>query len=76
MNIRNTFKTSIRGLTTHKSRSVLTILGIVIGITAIMLVMAVSRGAKDLILSQIHYVWVAFLLLIHQVFPSCLYQYF
>lgn len=53
MNLRNTFKTSIRGLTTHKSRSVLTILGIVIGITAIMLVMATSQGAKDLILSQI-----------------------
>ncbi len=53
MNIRNTFKTSVRGLTTHKSRSVLTILGIVIGITAIMLVMATSQGAKDLILSQI-----------------------
>src|SRR3989344_4468886 len=53
MNLRNTFKTSVRGLTTHKSRSVLTILGIVIGITAIMLVMATSQGAKDLILSQI-----------------------
>lgn len=53
MTIRNTIKTAIRGLTTHKSRSVLTILGIVIGITAIMLVMATSQGAKDLILSQI-----------------------
>ncbi len=53
MTLRNTFKTAVKGLLTHKSRSVLTILGIVIGITAIMLVMAVSQGAKDLILSQI-----------------------
>lgn len=53
MKIKNTFKTAVRGLTSHRSRSVLTILGIVIGITAIMIVMAVSQGAKDLILSQI-----------------------
>lgn len=53
MTLRNTLKTAFSGLTTHKSRSVLTILGIVIGITAIMIVMAVSQGAKDLILSQI-----------------------
>src|SRR3990167_6450810 len=53
MTLRNTFKTAVRGLMSHRSRSVLTILGIVIGITAIMLVMAVSQGAKDLILSQI-----------------------
>src|SRR3989344_731693 len=53
MTLRNTFKTAVRGLMSHRSRSILTILGIVIGITAIMLVMAVSQGAKDLILSQI-----------------------
>jgi len=53
MTLRNTFKTAIRGLMSHRSRSILTILGIVIGITAIMLVMATSQGAKDLILSQI-----------------------
>jgi putative ABC transport system permease protein len=53
MTIKNTFKTSVIGLLTHKSRSVLTILGIVIGITAIMLVMALSQGATDLILAQI-----------------------
>lgn len=53
MTIKNNFKTAVRGLATHRSRSILTILGIVIGITAIMLVMATSQGAKDLILSQI-----------------------
>ena len=53
MTLRNTFKAALVGLTTHKSRSILTILGIVIGITAIMLVMSLSQGATDLILSQI-----------------------
>jgi len=47
------FKTALTGLRTNKSRSGLTILGIVIGITAIILVMAVSRGGSDLILGQI-----------------------
>ncbi len=53
MNLRNTSKTAFIGLTTHKSRSLLTILGIVIGITAIMLVMSLSQGATNLILAQI-----------------------
>lgn len=41
------------GLRTNKSRSALTILGIVIGITAIILVMSLGRGAQSLILGQI-----------------------
>jgi len=45
--------TAITGLSTHKSRSALTILGIVIGITAIILVMSLGEGAQNLILSQI-----------------------
>ncbi len=48
-----TLKTAIIGLRTHKSRSVLTILGIVIGITAIILVMSLGQGAQNLILGQI-----------------------
>jgi putative ABC transport system permease protein len=48
-----TFKTAVNALASHKTRSVLTILGIVIGITAIMLVMSLGGSAKDLILSQI-----------------------
>ncbi|MBI2024462.1 ABC transporter permease [Candidatus Giovannonibacteria bacterium] len=47
------FSTSLRGLGAHKSRSFLTILGIVIGITAIILVMSIGQGAQNLILSQI-----------------------
>jgi len=47
------FKTAVNGLRAHKSRSALTILGIVIGITAIMLVMSLGEGAQNLILSQV-----------------------
>ncbi len=47
------FPTAIVGLSTHKSRSLLTILGIVIGITAIILVMSLGEGARGLILGQI-----------------------
>lgn len=53
MTIRHLFKTAVNGLKAHKSRSLLTILGIVIGITAIMLVIALGRGAESLILGQI-----------------------
>lgn len=53
MTYRHLFKTSLTGLTTNRSRSTLTIFGIVIGITAIMLVMSLGAGAQDLILGQV-----------------------
>lgn len=53
MTLKNALKISVRGLKTNRSRSFLTILGIVIGITAIILVMSLGRGAQDLILGQI-----------------------
>ncbi len=53
MTITYTFKNAVIGLKTHKSRSILTILGIVIGITAIILVMSLGEGMQNLILSQI-----------------------
>ncbi|MEK7507791.1 MAG: ABC transporter permease [Patescibacteria group bacterium] len=53
MTFEHTFKTALTGLRAHKSRSILTILGIVIGITAIILIMALGQGAQDLILGQI-----------------------
>jgi putative ABC transport system permease protein len=53
MNIGYIFKTSFRALKANKSRSALTILGIVIGITAIMMVMSLGQGAQNLILNQI-----------------------
>lgn len=53
MTIGDVFKTSLRAVQTHKSRSFLTILGIVIGITAIIMVMSLGSGAENLILGQI-----------------------
>jgi len=53
MSWRHLLKTSISGLKTHKSRSALTILGIIIGVTAIIIVMSLGQGAKNLILSQL-----------------------
>lgn len=53
ISLKNIIKTSTRGLRAHRSRSALTILGIVIGITSIIIVMSVSRGAANLILGEI-----------------------
>ena len=53
MRFTNSLKISVGGLRTNKSRSALTILGIVIGITAIILVMSISQSATDLILAQV-----------------------
>lgn len=53
MTLKYSFKTAISGLYTNKSRSVLTILGIVIGITAIILITSIGQGAQGLILNQL-----------------------
>lgn len=53
MTLKNSLKTAIKGLRVNKSRSALTILGIVIGITAIILIMSLGKGAQELILGQI-----------------------
>ena len=53
MKILSQVKIAVNGLRTHTSRSILTILGIVIGITAIILVMAIGKGAEELILGQV-----------------------
>jgi putative ABC transport system permease protein len=47
------FNTAMAGLKANKSRSMLTMLGIVIGIAAIILIMALGQGAQNLILDQI-----------------------
>src|SRR3989344_3420245 len=49
----HTAKTAFHGLERKKSRSGLTVLGIVIGITSIILIMSIGQGAEDLILGQI-----------------------
>jgi len=53
MKIANSLTTAFMGLKTNKTRSILTILGIVIGITAIILIVSLGKGAQNLILSQI-----------------------
>src|SRR3989338_2158607 len=53
MAIKNTIKTAITGLRTNKTRSALTILGIVIGVAAIVMVVSLWQGARDLILGEI-----------------------
>ena len=53
MTIKHSFQTAFTALRTNRLRSLLTILGIVIGITAIILIMSIGRGANKLILSQV-----------------------
>jgi len=53
LTFKNSLKTAIKGLRVNKSRSALTILGIVIGITAIILIMSLGKGAQELILNQV-----------------------
>lgn len=52
ISIKHTFKTALEGLRTNKTRSLLTILGIVIGIMSVTLVMSISQGASNLILGE------------------------
>lgn len=51
--LKHSFTTAVTALKTNRSRSALTILGIVIGITAIILVMFISQEAGRLILAQV-----------------------
>ena len=53
MKITYTIKIATRALLAHKMRSILTVLGIVIGITAIIGVVATGRGAEGLIVGQL-----------------------
>ena len=46
-------KTSITALLANKARSFLTMLGIIIGVGAVIVIMAVGAGAQSLILSQV-----------------------
>jgi putative ABC transport system permease protein len=48
------FKTSLGALRSNKTRSALTILGIVIGISAVILIMGIGQGAQDLILGELN----------------------
>ncbi|MFA6536086.1 MAG: ABC transporter permease [Candidatus Paceibacterota bacterium] len=53
MTLKHIARTAVRGLSVNKSRSILTILGIVIGIMAIIVIVSLGNGAQNLILGQI-----------------------
>ena len=53
MLFRDAFKTATRSLTHGKMRSVLTMLGIVIGIASVIVLMSIGQSAQDLILNQV-----------------------
>ncbi len=53
MNFKQTVLTALSGLSTHKGRSALTILGIVIGVASIIAVMSLGSGAQQLIVGEI-----------------------
>ncbi len=53
MKLKDHLKTALTGLQTNKVRSILTILGIVIGISAVTTALSIGGGAEKLILSQI-----------------------
>lgn len=53
MKFKHLFLTAIQALQSHKSRSALTILGIVIGVAAIIMVMSLGKGTEALILNEV-----------------------
>lgn len=53
MVFKDAFKTATRSLTHGKMRSILTMLGIVIGIASVIILMSIGRSAQDLILAQV-----------------------
>jgi putative ABC transport system permease protein len=53
MLFRDAFKTSTRSLIQGKMRSILTMLGIVIGIASVIILMSIGQSAQDLILNQV-----------------------
>lgn len=53
MSFNQLLKISSGGLIANKSRSALTILGIVIGVAAIIMIMALGKGAENIILKQV-----------------------
>ncbi|MBN1953692.1 MAG: ABC transporter permease [Anaerolineae bacterium] len=54
MNLRQTLKVAWEGLTLNKARSFLTTLGVIIGVGAVIVMMAVSAGAEAEIADQIN----------------------
>ena len=54
MLVTDAFKTATRSLSHGKMRSILTMLGIVIGISSVIILMSIGRSAQDLILNEVN----------------------
>ena len=52
LNLRNVSRVAIRALITNKTRSVLTTLGIIIGVMAVILLVSIGSGLEKLITQQ------------------------
>ncbi len=53
MQLSDTIKTSLKGLRQSKTRTALTMLGIIIGIASVILLMSIGQSAQDYILGQV-----------------------
>jgi putative ABC transport system permease protein len=53
LSLKDTLKMATGGIMTHKSRTLLTVLGVIIGITSVVTIMSVGEGAQQYIVEQI-----------------------
>ena len=53
MNYSNLFKVALKAILSHKSRTFLSMLGIIIGVAAVIVMMAIGQGSKESIRSEI-----------------------
>lgn len=53
MNLTRTARTALRALTTNKMRSALTVLGVIIGVAAVISLMSIGRGSQAAVTSNI-----------------------
>ena len=53
MNYANLFKVAIKAILAHKSRTILSMLGIIIGVAAVIIMMAIGQGSKQSIRGEI-----------------------
>lgn len=53
MNILNLFKVSLRAISSNKMRSFLSMLGIIIGVAAVIIMMAIGQGSKESIRQEL-----------------------
>ena len=53
MNILNLFKVSIKAVSNNKMRSFLSMLGIIIGVAAVIIMMAIGQGSKESIRQEL-----------------------